>query len=444
MAQIKDFTQGKVFQPLLRFATPILCAMLLQIMYGAIDLLIVGQFATSADVSSTATGAQVMATLTFIANGLPMGITIFMGQKIGEKKMSEIGHIIGNGVGILLVFSIIITILLSSLPRLIASIMHSPPEAFEGTVAYIRICGGGTIFLVGYNLISSIFRGIGDAKTPLITVSIACVINIILDLILVAHFGMGVRGAAIATVSAQMLSVLLSIIIIKKRGFPFEFSRKNINFDKKISIQILKYGAPIALQDGLVNVSFLAITAIVNALGVTASAGLGITERLAGFIILFPSSVTQALSAFSAQNFGAKQYRRARKGLRYAIGMSFTVNLFIAYFCFFHGDLLSSLFSKDPAVIAASWDYLKAYAADCLQICFMFSMIGFFNGFGKTTFVMIQGIFGAFCVRIPVSYYMSTLENTSLFYIGLATPISTVFQLILCFIYYIVLYKKYR
>ncbi len=444
MAKITNFTEGRVFKPLIKFATPVLLAMFLQVMYGAVDLLIVGQFATSADVSSTATGAQVLLTLMFIVNGLAMGITIFMGQKIGEKKHSEIGRIVGSGVGILLVLSAILTILLTTLPRFIASLMHSPPEAFNGTVNYIRICGCGTIFLVGYNLISSIFRGIGDSKTPLMTVSIACVINIILDLILVANFGLGVVGAAIATVFAQTMSVILSMIIIKKRGLPFEFTRKDINLDKKTCVQILKFGAPIALQDGLVNVSFLAITAIVNRLGVTASAGLGITERLAGFIVLFPSSMAQSLSAFSAQNFGAKQYRRARKGLRYAIVISFSVSLIIGYMCFFHGDLLSSMFSKDSDVIAASWDYMKAYALDCVQVCFLFSMIGFFNGFGKTTFVMIQGIFGAFCVRIPVSYYMSTLENTSLFYIGLATPISSFFQIILCMIYYIILYKKYR
>ncbi len=444
MSEIKDFTQGRVFKPLIRFATPILCAMFLQVMYGAVDLIIVGQFSTSADVSSTATGAQVMLALTFIVNGLAMGITILMGQKIGQKKLSEIGHIIGSGIGIFIILGTILTFALALLSRQAATIMHSPPEAFEGTALYIKICGGASLFIVAYNLIGAIFRGIGDAKTPLITVAIACVINIALDLLFVANFGMGVKGAAIATVLAQTVSVIISILIIKRKKLPFEFSVKNINFDKTTSIQILKFGAPVALQDGLVHVSFLFITAIVNTLGVTASAGLGITERLAGFIILFASAMMQALSAFTAQNVGAKQYRRARKGLRYSIGIALSVNVFISYFCFFHGDLLSSIFSNDSEVVAASWDYLRAYAIDCIQVCFMFSFVGFYNGFGKTTFVMIQGIFGAFCVRIPVSYYMSTLENTSLFYIGLATPISSFFQLIFCITYYIILYRKYR
>ncbi len=444
MSKIKDFTQGRVFLPLLRFATPILLAMFLQIMYGAVDLIIVGQFATSADVSATATGAQVMLTLMFITNGLAMGITILMGQKIGQKKLSEIGSIVGSGVGVFTIFSVILTIVLVLVPRQITSLMQAPPEAFEGTVHYIRICGAGTIFVVAYNLIGAIFRGIGDAKTPLVTVAIACVINIITDILLVANFGMGVVGAAIATVFAQMVSVILSMLIRKKRGLPFEFSRKDINLDKKTCVQILKYGAPIALQDGLINLSFLVVTAIVNRLGLTASAALGITGRLAGFIIIFPSSMQQALSAFSAQNFGAKLYRRARKGLRYAIGESSIACLVIAYICFFHGNILSSLFSKDPAVITASWSYLRAYAIDCLLVSFHFSMMGFFNGYGKTTFVMIQGIVAAFAIRIPVAYVMSTLENASLFYIGLATPITTSFQMIVCIIYYVVLYKKYR
>ncbi len=444
MSKIKNFTEGKLFLPLVKFAFPVLCTMFLQVMYGAVDMFVIGQFASSPDVSATATGSQVMVTITSIINGFAMGVTILIGQKVGQKKLSEVGDVVGSGICILLVLSLIITLGLVILPSQISSIMHAPEEAFGGTIDYIRICGTGTIFIVGFNGVGAIFRGIGDPKTPLITVAIACVINIVVDVILVVYFGMGVIGVAIATIFAQAVSVVLSIFIIKKRGMPFQFSRKNIKPNKEFVKLILKYGAPIAIQDGLVKMSFLSITSIVNSLGLVMSAGIGVAQRFAAFIMLVPVSVAQAIGAFSAQNFGAKQYRRARKALRYGVAISFSVSIFMSYFCFFHGNILSSMFSKDPLVTMAAWDYMKPYAIDCLLTSFMFSYVGFFNGYGKTTFIMLQGIIGAFGIRVPVSYYMSTLENTSLFYIGLATPMSTFMQVIMCTIFYIVLYKKYK
>ncbi len=444
MSKVHNFTQGKIFAPLVRFAIPVLCTMFLQVMYGAVDMFVIGQFASSPDVSATATGSQVMVTITSIINGFAMGITILIGQKIGQKRLHEIGDVVGSGICILMTISTIITLALVILPDQISSIMHAPEEAFGGTVDYIRICGAGTIFIVGFNALGAVFRGIGDPKTPLITVSIACIVNIVVDIILVVYFSMGVIGVAIATIFAQAISVILSILIIKKRGMPFEFSHKNIKFHKANTIKILQYGAPIAIQDGLVKMSFLSITSIVNSLGLVVSAGIGVAQRFAAFIMLVPVSVAQSIGAFSAQNFGAKEYRRARKALRYGIAISFSVSIFMSYFCFFHGNILSSIFSKDPLVTMAAWDYMKPYAIDCLLTSFMFSLVGFFNGYGKTTFIMIQGIIGAFGVRVPVSYFMSTLENTSLFYIGLATPMSTFVQVILCITYYIILYKKYK
>lgn len=444
MSKVKNFTQGKLFVPLVKFAVPVLFTMLLQVMYGAVDMFVIGQFASSPDVSATATGSQVMVTITSIINGFAMGVTILIGQKIGQKKVFEVGDVVGSGICILSVIALVITASLVLLPSQISSIMHAPEEAFKGTVDYIRICGAGTIFVVGFNGLGAIFRGIGDPKTPLITVAIACVVNIVVDIILVVYFGMGVIGVAIATIFAQATSVVLSIFIIKKRGIPFEFSHSNIKFHKDHTAKILQYGAPIAIQDGLVKMSFLSITSIVNSLGLVVSAGIGVAQRFAAFIMLVPVSVAQAIGAFSAQNFGAGEYRRARKALRYGVALSFTVSIFMSYFCFFHGNILSSVFSKDVEITMAAWDYMKPYAIDCLLTSFMFSYVGFFNGYGKTTFIMIQGIIGAFGIRVPVSYYMSTLENTSLFYIGLATPMSTFVQVIMCTVFYIILYKKYK
>lgn len=444
MSKIIKFTEGKVFSPLLKFAISVLLAMFLQVLYGAVDLIVIGQYGSATDVSAVATGSQVMTTLTAIINGFAMGVTILIAQKLGQGKSKEAGKVVGSGICIFAILTAFITIIMVIFAGTISKLMHAPIEAFDGTVTYIYICGIGTIFIVAYNVICSIFRGLGDSKTPLITVTIACVSNIVLDILFVFVLHMGISGVAIATVLAQAISVILSIIMFKKRGLPFELSKSSIRFHKGITSQILKYGAPIALQDGLVNLSFLAITTIVNSLGVISSAGVGVAEKLAGFIMLVPSAFGQSVAAFVAQNYGARKYNRAQKALVYGIGTSLCFGIIMFYFCFFHGNLLSGMFSTDTAVINASWDYMKAYAIDCLLTAFLFSMTGFFNGCGKTTFVMFQGIFGAFCIRIPLSYLISKNASVTLFDIGLATPSSTLIQVVFCFVYFIYITKQFK
>lgn len=444
MSKIIKFTEGKVFTPLLKFAIPVLLAMFLQVLYGAVDLIVIGQYATATDVSAVATGSQVMSTITSIINGFAMGITILIGQKLGQGKSKEAGNVVGSSICIFTILSVFITIVMVIFAGTISKLMHAPIEAFDGTVTYIYICAIGTVFIVAYNVICSIFRGLGDSKTPLITVVIACVSNIVLDILFVFVLHMGISGVAIATILAQAISVILSIIMLKKRGLPFELSKSSIRFHKEITSQILKYGAPIALQDGLVNLSFLAITTIVNSLGVISSAGVGVAEKLAGFIMLVPSAFGQSVAAFVAQNYGARKYSRAQKALLYGIGTSFCFGIIMFYFTFFHGNLLSGMFSTDTAVINASWDYMKAYAIDCLLTAILFSMTGFFNGCGKTAFVMFQGIFGAFCIRIPLSYLISKNASVTLFDIGLATPSSTLIQVVFCLVYFVYIIRNLR
>lgn len=442
MNKVSNFTEGKIFSPLLKFVIPILMALFLQAMYGAVDLLIVGQFGNAADVSSVSTGSQVMMGVTSMITGLTMGITILIGQKLGEGKREEAGNVVGSGISIFAIMSIILTVLVVTFASSIATFMHAPTEAFDSTVSYIKICAMGSVFVISYNVIGGVFRGIGDSKTPLITVGIACVVNIIGDLVFVGIFKMAAIGAAYATVMAQSTSVILSLLLIKKRGLPFDFSLKSIKFHKNLTTQIIKFGAPIALQDVLVNLSFLVIMMIGNSMGVVASAGIGVAEKLVGFIMLIPMAFAQAVSAFVAQNYGAKKYNRSKRVLIYSILASLCCGIVMFYITFFHGNLLSGIFSKDEAVILAAWDYMKAYGIDCLFTAIMFSMVGYFNGCGRTTFVMIQGIIGAFCVRIPVSFIMSKLEPVSLFNVGLATPMSTFVQIILCIFYFVYLSNK--
>ena len=437
-----DFTEGKIVIPFLRFAGPVLMALFLQAMYGAVDLLIVGKFASSADVSAVSTGSQIMHTITNLISSMCMGMTIILGQKIGEKKASEGGRIIGSGLLMFLIIGILLTIVLPLSAPELAVIMHAPREAFELTVRYIRICGAGAIIIIIYNLIGGVFRGIGDSNTPLVTVLIACIFNIFGDLVLVAGFNLGTEGAAIATVAAQLISVVISWILISKKTLPFEFHRNFIKWNGKIVKRILLLGTPIALQELLVGISFLVILAIVNAIGLKESAGIGVAEKVCAFIMLVPASFMQSMSAFVAQNRGAGKLDRAIKGFKSAVVISFSFGIVMFYIAFFHGDILSGIFSKDTGVILASADYLKAYAIDCMLTCFLFCFIGFYNGMGCTSFVMIQGIIGAFLVRVPVSFLMSEWEPVSLFHIGLATPCSTIIQIILCFGYLWIIKKR--
>lgn len=437
-----DFTKGKIVGPLMAFAIPVLFALLLQAMYGAVDLFIVGRFGSAADVSAVSTGGQIMQTITSIITGLAVGTTVLIGQQIGEGDGGGAGEAIGASIYLFGVLGIVVTALMVALASPISILMRAPEEALEPTVQYVRICSAGSILIIAYNVIESVFRGIGNSRIPLMTVAIACVFNIAGDILLVAVFKLGAAGAAIATVAAQGLSVFLSYIIIKKQQLPLSFSRSDIRPNKPCIARVLKLGAPIALQDALVSVSFLVILAIVNSMGLIASAGVGVAEKLCSFIMLLPMAFSQSLSAFVAQNIGAGEEKRAKKALWSAVVISLSISVFIAYAAFFHGDVLCSLFSKDSEVYLAGADYLRAYAIDTLLVSVMFCLNGYFNGCGKTLFVMAEGVAGAFLVRIPVSYMMSRSANATLFKVGLATPCSTMVQIILFMVYYIVLNRR--
>ncbi len=428
----RNFTTGRILVPLVRFALPVLAALFLQAMYGAVDLLIVGRFGVPADVSAVSTGSQIMLTMANLIASFAMGATVCLGRQIGEGKPEEGGKTIGACIALFSVIGLVLTCILVPGAGAVAKIMHAPAEALPLTTSYVRICGAGTLVIICYNLIGSIFRGIGDSVTPLVTVTIACICNILGDLFLVAVLGMGTAGAAIATVFAQTVSVVMSFLMIRKKKLPFRFQRSQIAFHGDMIRQITRIGLPIALQDLLVGISFLLIQVIVNSLGVTASAGVGVAEKVCAFIMLVPAAFMQSMSAFVAQNVGAGRYDRAEKALKYGILMSLSVGTVMFYFSFFHGISLASLFSKDMEVAAAGADYLRAYAIDCMLTPVFFCFIGFYNGVGLTKFVMAQGIISAFLVRVPVSWFMSRRIPVSLFHIGLATPCSSALQIIMC------------
>lgn len=431
-----NFTEGKIWGPLLRFGAPILLALFLQSLYGAVDLLVVGQFGTAADVSAVATGSQMLQMMTVVITGLGMGTTVLVGQTLGRGRSSEAGNIIESSICFFGCLGLVLTLVLLAAAPNFATLMQAPKEAFAQTVSYVRICGVGIIFIVAYNVLGSVFRGLGDSRTPLLTVLFASIFNVFGDLFFVAYLQWQAAGAAVATVLAQALSVMLSIVLVHRQGLPFAFGREHIRFDGALIRSIAGLGFPVALQDALVGISFLAINAIVNSLGVVPSAGVGVAEKICGFIMLVPSAFSQSLTAFVAHNIGAGKVERATKAMFYGMKTSVAAGIIMAYIAFFQGQALSSLFTADKEVVYASADYLRAYGFDTLLVSFLFCFMGYFNGGGKTRFVMVQGIVGAFLVRIPVSYIMSKQAGVTLFEIGLATPASTVIQIILCALFF--------
>lgn len=430
-----DFTRGQIFRPLIRFGLPIMLALFLQSLYGAVDLMVVGQFAQNADVSAVSTGAQVMSMVTNLINGLSMGTSILLGQLIGQRKPREAGKIMGASIVFSAFLGIVFSVLMMLANAQLAALMNAPAEALSATKQYLFICSAGLLFISAYNLLSSLFRGIGNSRLPLISVSIAAVINIFGDLLFVRGFHMGAAGAAYATVASQAISVLLSLLIVRKTKLPFTMERQDLRWDGTAIRRVLRYGIPIALGDLLVGISFLIILSIVNSLGLLVSAGVGVAEKVCGFIMLVPAAFSQSLASFVAQNYGARKLDRAHKALHYAICSSLALGAVLSWLSFFHGDLLCGIFSRDAEVVQAGWDYLRAYSIDVLLTSIFFCYNGYFNGCGYTRFVMVQSVTGAFGVRIPVSWYMSRQKPVSIFHIGLATPCSSLVQTILCMLY---------
>lgn len=431
----QDFTQGSIFGKMLQFMLPILGAQILQAMYGAVDMLIVGRFGTNAGISAVSTGSSIMNLVTFVLGALASGVMVLIGMYLGEKNEQRIGKLIGSAVAFFLLLSGILTVLLLIFAEPVAVLMQAPEEAVELTAQYIRICGGGCVFIVFYNLISNIFRGLGDSKMPLLFVAIACVVNIVGDLVLVAGLNMNVAGAAIATIGAQAVSVVLSLLIIRKRKFAFRFSLKDVRFTYEIN-NIVRLGGPLALQEILTNISFLALCAFINRLGLDASNGYGIAQKIQSFILLIPSSIMQCMASFVAQNVGAGKEDRAKKGTLYGMAVGAGVGVVIAVAIFFKGDLVASVFSNNQQDIARAFEYLRGFAPEAIVTSILFSFMGYFNGHSKSMFVMLQGLAQSFLIRLPMSYIMSIQPNASLTGIGLAAPTATIFGIVLCLIYY--------
>lgn len=438
--QRDDFTRGSIVAKLSGFMLPILGALILQAMYGAVDILVVGRFGSTAGLSGVSTGSNIVNLVTFTVTGLSMGITVLIGRYIGEKRQEQVGRVIGGAICFFAVLSVAVSGVLLIFARQLALVMQAPAEAVELTVVYVQICGGGLLFIVAYNVISSIFRGMGNSRLPLIFVAIACGTNIVGDLLFVAVFHMNVAGAALATVLAQAVSVALSLIIIRRQKLPFEMKKRDICFNPEIG-KFIKVGIPIAFQEILTQFSFLALCAFINRLGLEASSGYGVANKIVSFIMLVPGALMQSMSAFVAQNVGAGKEQRARRAMAAGMAMGAGIGVFISALAFFRGDLLAVMFTRDAAVVAKAAEYLRGFSIEAVVTSILFSFIGYYNGHSQTLFVMIQGIAQTFLVRLPMSYFMSIRPGAGLMEIGLAAPSATVFGIVLNVAFYLVYTK---
>ena len=432
-----NLTSGAIAPALLRFSLPFLGSSILQFLYGVVDMVVVGRFSDSAGIAAVNNSSQIMQLVTSLVCGIATGGTVLIGQYIGARQEKEAGRTVGNMVLLFTVLAAGITALLLTLGNGLVTLMQVPAEAVNLARAYLHICGIGTVFIVGYNVVSSILRGIGDSKRPMYFVLVACIINIVGDLLLVGVFGLGAAGAALATVAAQGVSLALALAVLRRRDFPFDFKRRSFRIQGDKAARILRLGLPVAVQNVLVTLSFLIITAIVNHMDVLAqSAAVGLVERITGFIMLFPIAFQSAISAMTAQNMGAGRPDRARQGLKYGILFCLAADIAMFVLVQLVPGLAMRLFTPDAEVIYHGVLYLRTYSIDCILVTFVFTLNGFYSGCGRTGFTLFNSLASTFLVRVPAVFFISLLPGVTLLHIGVAAPAASAIQVLLQLLYF--------
>lgn len=438
----RELTSGSVMKNLLFFSLPYLLSFFLQTLYGMADLLIIGQFGSVADTTAVSVGSQVMHMLTVMIVGLAMGATVNIGQAIGGRDNRRAALFTGNTVTLFMGLSSVLTLLLLVLRRAIVFAVSTPADAAAGTVDYLTICFIGIPFITAYNIISAVFRGMGDSKSPMYFIAVACAANIALDYLFIGVLGMGPAGAALGTVLSQAISVIISLIVIKRRSTGLALTKADIRPNKQIIGKILKIGIPVAMQDGFIQIAFMVITVIANRRGLNDAAAVGIVEKIIGFLFLVPSSMLSAVSALGAQNIGAQKPERARKTLLYAIFIAAGFGGTVAVIMQFLSSGAVSLFTDSAVVTRLGGEYLRGYAWDCLFAGIHFAFSGYFCACGKSGISFMHNMIAILLVRIPGAYFMSSMFPGTLYPMGLATAAGSLLSAIICAAAFIILIKK--
>lgn len=438
----KNLTTGSVFRTILSFSLPFLLSYLLQTLYGMADLFIIGQFNGVEATTAVSIGSQVMHMLTVMIVGLAMGSTVMIGKAIGAREKEEASAVIGNTVILFMGVSIALTVLLLFFVEPIVSVMSTPEEAVRGTITYLTICFIGIPFITAYNIISSIFRGLGDSKSPMYFVAIACVANIMLDYLFIGGMNLGPAGAALGTTLAQTISVLVSFYIISKRQTGLSLNKTYFCPQKSIMGQLLKIGLPVSFQDGFIQISFIVITIIVNQRGLNDAAAVGIVEKIISFLFLIPSSMLSTVSALGAQNIGAGKYDRAKKTLGYAILITVSYGVLSVIVMQLAAEPVVGLFTDNADVIRLGSQYMHGYVWDCILAGIHFCFSGYFCAHGLSIFSFLHNSVSIVCARIPLAYLASKLFADTLFPMGLATTTGSLVSVIICICVYLWMEKR--
>lgn len=437
----KNLTNGSVLKNIAYFSLPYLLSYFLQTLYGLADLFIIGQFEGVASTTAVSIGSQVMHMLTVMIVGLAMGSTVCIGQAVGAGGKKHASAAIGNTVTLFMLLSVVITALLLALVRPIVSVMSTPAEAADGTRAYLTICFIGIPFITAYNIISSIFRGLGDSKSPMIFIAVACAANIALDYIFIGAMGLGSAGAALGTTLSQAISVVFSLVVILRRKSGISLERRDLRPQRDTMGRLLRIGVPVAAQDGLIQIAFIVITVIANRRGLDAAAAVGIVEKIISFVFLVPSSMLSTVSALCAQNIGAGKQARAEQTLRYAVIIAVSFGIIIALLTQFISEQAVGLFTPDVIVITLGGQYLRGYIWDALFAGIHFCFSGYFCACGRSEISFIHNISAIALVRIPGVYLTSKLFPDTLFPMGLATAAGSLLSVIICVIAFALLKK---
>ena len=437
----KNLTQGSLLKNIVIFSGPFLLSYFLQTLYGMADLFIVGQYNGAASISGVSIGSQVMHMITVMIVGLAMGSVVMIARFVGANDQQKISKTIGNTIVLFAIVAVILAIVLLLLVNPIVSVMSTPIEAVNETTLYLVVCFAGIPFIVAYNVIAAIFRGLGDSKSPMYFIAIACVANIILDYVFIGGFGMQAVGAAWATIIAQGISVAISLIAICKKKMVI-ISKSDLKLDSTIFKRILRIGVPVCLQDGFIQISFLIITIIANTRGVEISAAVGIVEKIISFLFLVPSSMLSTISTISSQAIGANDKPLARKALFYGMTIAVSIGLIFAISFQFIAEPVLSLFTDDSVVIALGVSYIRSYVFDCTVASFHFCFSGFFVASNYSYISFIHNVASIIAIRVPGAYLASIYYPDTLFPMGLAAPLGGVLQLIICLIAFAILRKK--
>lgn len=433
----QNLTEGSISKTLFIFALPFIVANLLQALYGACDLIIIGHFIQkSAAISSVAIGAQVMHLVMSFIIGITTGTTVLIGHAYGAKQNDEIEKITGTVLVFFLFLSIAVFILMFVFCPNLIQIMQTPKEAFSGALNYVKICSFGIVFIFLFNSFSSVLRGIGNSSAPMMFVAFGGFINIILDLLFIGCFGLGVKGAALATVIAQGICAFSLVLYVKRSKFSFEFKFRKVKFYFDKISKVIELGLPLSFQDAMIQMSFIILLSLANTIGVDASAGYGTANRLNGFTMLPAVSCAMALTPIVAQNIGAKKKLRAKYTLYLAIGYTFLFGLICLIWQQINPESAVRIFTSDPNVIKEGASYLRSFSFDLIIVPFVFCSNAFFNGCGHTLFSMANNLIAAILIRVPLAFVITGIFGKTLFNLGMAAPIASICSVIVAFVYF--------